>query len=114
MKLAKKVEIYNALLAGLSKGVRLAADLRDASKDDEADQVERKNNTLASESARLRRNIRSAWNGQAATVLGEIRSSNQKLQRQIRSIRDQIDSAERFMKALGTLDELIAIAAKVL
>ena len=73
----------------------------------------KKNETLANEAARLRQNIDKAWKGAAATVIADIRASSGKLQSQISDIEKQIGTAQKVVKALGYVDDLIAIARAV-
>lgn len=114
MTIPQKVAIYNKLLAGLSKGVKLAALLARQGKTQDRKQVERRNDQLAEQAAKLRRAIHEEWRGQAEKTVEEIRELNGKLQSRIRSIEDTIATADKVVKALGHLDDLIGIAKKVL
>ena len=114
MNLRDKVDLYNLLLSALSKGVKLAAILSEQGKQDDRARVEKKNNTLAGRAADLRRGIQREWNGRAAAIADEIRSHNRRLQDQIREIERELQNAERIVKALGYLDDVIAIAGRLL
>jgi hypothetical protein len=113
MTLKDKVEIYNKLLAGLSKGVKLAAILK--KKGDTADYngVVKKNEDLAKRAAKLRSNIHKDWKVNSTKVLADIRSSSSKLQGQIRQIEKTIAKGEKVVKALGYIDDLIQVAKTV-
>jgi len=113
MTLQKKVEIYNRVLAGLSKGVMLAALLAKKGETADHERAVRKNEELARLAARLRRNIHRDWSLGAAKVLGEIRDSSARLQRQVRDIEKSVASAQRVVRALGYVDDLVEIARTV-
>ena len=114
MTLQQKVQIYNALLAGLSKGVRLAAELDREGKTAERKEVEARNDDLATKAAKLRVNIHKNWRSQAQRVIDQIRKTNSRIQERIRDIQETIEKAEKFVKALGYIDDLIDIARKVI
>lgn len=113
MTLQKKVEIYKKLLAALSKGVKLAAVLKkDGSTADYREAV-KKNEELAKQASRIRKNIHKTCSLQAGVVLAKIRKSGGQLQEQIRQIEKTIATAERVGKALGYVDDLIDVAKTV-
>lgn len=113
MTLDEKVKIYQRVVAALSKGVKLAALLdRDGTPAEQA-AVRRKNEALAREAARIRRAIHQDWRGGAAAILDGIGTASSRLQEQIRAIETTRKTAERAVRALGYVDDLIAIAARV-
>jgi hypothetical protein len=114
MNLKDKVDLYNLMLAGLSKGVKLAAVLAQHGDDESRQLIEAKNEQLAKQAASLRKGIQLKWNGRATELREQIRSHNTRLQDQIRDIEKQIKTAERVVKALGYIDDLIALARKLL
>jgi len=113
MTLDDKVKIYQQLVAALSKGVRLAALLDRDGTPAEQSKVKTKNEALAREAARIRRAIHENWKGGAATILEGISTASRRLQDQIRAIESTRQTAGRVVKALGYVDDLIAIAARV-
>ncbi len=114
MTIQQKVQIYNALLAGLSKGVKLAAELDRKRKTAERKKVEARNDELAAQAAKLRVKIHKNWTSQAQKVIDQIRQTNSRLQERLRDIQETIKKAEKFVKALGYIDDLIDIAKKVI
>ena len=77
-------------------------------------EVEARNDELATQAAKLRVNIHKNWTSQAQKVIGQIRQTNSRLQERIRDIQETIKKAEKFVKALGYIDDLIDIAKKVI
>ncbi len=115
MNLPEKVMVYQTVLASLSKGVYLAAVLREQDADEgDITKVEQRNQKLAKAAAKLREGLVKDWIGQAETLRSQIRETNSKLQGQIRQIERQTDIAERIVKALGFLDDIINITKGVL
>ena len=115
MNLVEKVMVYQTVLAGLSKGVYLAAVLREQDANEaEITKVEQRNKKLAQAAAKLREALVKDWVGEAAMLRDQIRETNSKLQDQIRQIKRQMDNAERVVKALGYLDDIINVAESVL
>lgn len=113
MTLRQKVTIYNKLLAGLSKGVKLAALLAREGRTAEKKEVERKNEELARQAAALRRRIHEDWQVEARRTLERVRAVNGKLQARVRAVEKAVTTAETVVSALGYLDDLIGIARKV-
>ena len=114
MTLQDKVKIYNKLLASLSKGVKLAALLEEKGETGRLNDVEQRNDRLAEEAAKLRRGIARTWQGETEKILDDIGDNNERLQDRIRDIERNLAIAERVVKALGYLDDLIEIARGVL
>jgi hypothetical protein len=54
------------------------------------------------------------WRGEATTVLERLRAENDSLQGRVRRLDSIVDTAEHVVRFLGKLDDVIAIAAKLL
>jgi hypothetical protein len=113
MTLQSKVDIYNKLLAGLSKGVKLAAVLQQKGDATEYKAAVKKNEELAQLAAKLRSSINKDWSIGATKVLADIQASSGKLQGQIREIEQTIAKGQKVVKALGYVDDLIEVAKAV-
>lgn len=113
MRLGQKIAIYQKLVAGLSKGVHLAAVLGELGEAEDQERVEGKNEELAETAAQLRQQIQKQWNAQAKSTIDGIRDSSAKLQEQIRKIETTKETGQKVVKAIGYLDDLIELAAKV-
>lgn len=113
MTLNQKVDIYKKMVSALGKGVKLAAVLDDLGKTEERKQVEKKNEELATQAAELRKNIQMQWNVQAKKMLEAIQASSSKLQTQIRNIENTKEIGEKFVKAIGFIDDVIDVAKTV-
>ena len=113
MTVQDKIKIYNKLLAGLSKGVMIAAMLQEDGDPDELAKLEKRNAELADQAAKLRREIAKDWAGETEDLLASIGAANDRLQDRIRRIERDIAKAEDLVKALGHVDDLINIAKGV-
>jgi hypothetical protein len=113
MTLDEKIDIYHRLLAGLAKGVKLAALFDEAGLAQQSKRIQIENQKLAKVAADLRHNISGAWKGQAATVVAGLKEASDQLQKQIKSLENTIANAEKAVKVLGYVDDLIEIAKKV-
>lgn len=109
----ERVELYNRLLAGLSKGVKLAALLGERGEEAAVARVERKNGQLAGQIAKVRRSIARSWGIEAGRTLADLERVSGGLQRQLRRIQREVEIAGRVARALGYLDELIEIARRI-
>ena len=69
---------------------------------------------LAAKIARLRVNMMIAWQGDANQLLDELRSSNEKAQRQLRELEASQDKAEKLATILGLIDRGLASVAVLL
>ncbi len=113
MTLNQKLDIYKKLVAGLGKGVKLAAVLDRLGKTAERKTVEKRNEVLATLASTLRKKIQKSWNVQAVGPLKALQAPSVKLQAQIRRIEKTKETGERVVTALGYIDELIDIAKTV-
>jgi hypothetical protein len=113
MTLKKKIEIYNMLLAGLSKGVKFAAILKKKGSAADYKNAIQRNDDLAKRAAKLRRDINKDWKIGADTVIKNIKKSNDRLQGQIRKIEKSVAKGQTVVKALSYVDGLIDTAKTV-
>ncbi len=114
MNRREKLDLYRKVLIGLGKGLQMAAFLAEEERLEERDAVDEKNEALAGEAARLRREIHSAWSADYAELKAEIARVNDGLQDDLRDIERKIRIADKVILALGKLDRLIAAAQQAL
>jgi hypothetical protein len=112
VSLQSNVDIYNRILAGLSKGVKLVAIL-DGRGDPAAKDVRKRNEELAAAAADVRRAISKTWSIDAKATLTKLRGLNDQLQGQVEQIQNAIEVATKVVKALGYVDEIVKIAGKI-
>jgi len=108
-----KEALIDSLLEASRKAIRLKLALKFQGKDAEAETVSDKKDALSDEIDRLIAGQMRAWNTSAAGHLATIGSANKKLQRAIREVKSAINTAQAVVKAIGYLDEAIAVAAEV-
>ena len=75
------------------------------------DAVEKK---LAKEIQRLRINMMQSWQGSAATLMADLRSLNERAQRQLRELKQAQDRAAKIANILALIDRGMAAVAKII
>ena len=75
-----------------------------------AEEADRRADTMATEIRRVLAKRMAAWGVQAVKVQREMKANNKQLQRQITAVKKRRSTAESAVKAIGYLDEIIAIA----
>ena len=105
-----KEEILDRLIITRRKAQDLQARLTLKNKPDKAKEVERKCAALTKEIDNLLSQLIQSWLGKAETVTQDIKSKNTTLQTSIRDLKNDLDNAEKFIKVIGLVDDIIAIA----
>ena len=108
-----KLEFVQRLLSTKQKASTLEMTLRFKGKKDEADQVKNSNAKLQSQIDILLGKIIDDWLAQGTQITDEIKGLNTKLQRSIASIQNNVNTAQNIVKAVGLIDDAVALAAKV-
>jgi len=102
----EKIALVNYLIFLRGKLQSLAFKLvmlgEDPSRVDEAEEQ------LADRITRLRIHMMQQWQGDASRLLDELKSSNEKAQRQLRELEEAQDKAEKLATILGLIDRGLA------
>jgi hypothetical protein len=96
-----------------NRAVNLEAALLIQREFDKADDADARADQLAAENRRVLAKRMAAWGVQAARAHTSIKASNTQLQRQITNVKNRQQTAASAVKALGYLDDIIAIAAAI-
>lgn len=109
----EKIELVNFLIFMRGKLQSLAIKLllmgEDPTKVDEAEE------DLAEKITLLRVNLMQQWQGDANTLLAELKKSNEKAQRHLRELKDSQNRADKLANILGLIDRgLSAVAGLVI
>ena len=81
---------------------------------DEAARVQIRKDRLDLETENLISNLLNDWIGVATTLGGTIDTSNQRLTQAVADIQGDINTAQNIVQALGYIDQVVGIAAKLL
>ena len=109
-----KEAIVDALIQAKRKAQRLALTLRFQGRAEDAKKVEKKIRTLAARIDDLITQSMESWVGNAQGLLDRMRKTNTALQASLRDIKKKKDVANKVVKALGRLDDVIDVAKGVL
>ncbi len=112
--IAQKRTLLRSILKTKSTAIDLEFELIIAGRDDEAAGVGTRIAKLSRQTKQLRGALWDDWSGRATALEVEFKKANADLQRAIRDIRKSIKMAERVVKSLGVLDQVIATAATLL
>jgi len=96
------------------KGNRLVISLKFADQNADAEKARKKVRTLGRKIDDLLAKAMDEWSINAKTLIAEMRKSNQSLQGDIRDIRKKKNLAQKTIKALGLLDDVISVATDLL
>lgn len=107
-----RAQTYRRLTSALNKGVILELELRSRGEDDQADQVAEATERLGAAAGEIRAAITEEWTGRAAALNAASRRLVGDLQKELAAIRRTMDVAERVVKAIGYIDDLVELAAK--
>ena len=114
MSLQAKAKMYEQVVNTLARCVKLEAALREKNDDASASQAAAKAAILGSVAKDLREAIQDDWKQATAAKVAKLKSINSDLQREIASIRRVIQHADRVVKAIGYVDDVIKVAAGLL
>ena len=108
-----KREIIRLLLVMKQRAHDLEISLRFKGQNGEADQIAQNTKKLSDKIDILLGQVMVDWLSEAATILQEINQANNSLQSSIQEIQDGVRTAQNVVKAIGYIDDAVAIAAKV-
>lgn len=109
-----KRTLLRALLQTKGAAIDLEFELILAEHDADAGAVGTRIETLTTQTRVLRGALWDDWSGRAAELEADFKKAGADLRRAIRDIQHQIKVAERVVKSLGVLDQVIAAAATLL
>ena len=107
-----KQDIVQGLLVTKQKAHALEITLRFKREGDEADQVAARAAELSNEIDKLLAQMIDEWLVQSRGDVANLKQTNSKLQRSIRSIQKGVETAQSVVKAIGFIDDAIVIASK--
>lgn len=96
------------------KGTDLVMELLLAGDREQAEAARKKNRALEKQIDGLLANLLERWSGDVKGAVEDGRARNRKLQAAIRDIQNDVDLANKVIKALGHLDEAVATAKNIL
>ena len=105
-----KEEILDRLVITRRKAQDLQARFTLKNKPDEAKKLKRKCSALTKEIDNLLSQLIQGWLGTADTVTQDIKTKNAVLQTSIRDLKNDLENAEKFVKVIGLIDDVIGIA----
>lgn len=111
---AKKEALVDSLMVTLAKTNRLEIVLRFQGEGKEATKVQARGKELSKQIDKLLAKIMLDWLGQAAALETSIKATNTKLQGAIRDIKKKIQVAQRVIKAIGHIDDVIDFGKRLL
>jgi hypothetical protein len=109
-----KRALLRALLNTKSAAIDLEFELIMAELDDAARDTGRRIDRLTRQTKQLRGALWEEWTGRAAALEVHLKKAASDVRRAVRDIRKQIKMAERVAKALGVLDDAIAVVASLI
>ena len=109
-----KRQVMQRFLKAKEKVHALEFELLLQGRDDDAAMVREAGNRVSDEIDRLLKQIMEEWLGEAKDVELELRAKNRSLQASISEIRKKVRTAQNVVKALGYVDDIVAIGAKLL
>ena len=80
-------------------------------KTNKAKKMDKREQTVGKQVKRLKMKIMQDWIKESASDAEELRKKNEKLQRKIRDLKNDVESVNRFTEALKAADEIIGFAA---
>lgn len=108
----KKEKVLESLMSTHRQGQLAEVSLRLQGKPDEADKIKPGNTRLSGEIDTLIGQMMDEWLGDADRTVKELTAANAKLEVAVAEIKKQINIAQNVVKALGLLDDAVAIAKK--
>ncbi len=109
-----KASIVDNLIITKRKGHALEIDLMFKGKDEDAKKVKKKTEELSKKIDLLLAALMKEWIGSAEPLIQKIKKTNAGLQKAIRDIKKDVETAKNVVKALGYLDEAVKIATDLL
>jgi len=106
--------VIDALLATKRQAQRMAISLRMQGLEPEARNIEEKAAALSAQVDALLTAEMTAWEAKATGLLQRLKSINAGLDADIRAVRKRVGTAERVVKAIGRLDDVVGIVMGLL
>lgn len=107
-------QLIAQLQATYSKGTDLVVELILAGETEQAEAARKKNRALEKQIDGLLAHLLDRWGLDVKAAVEDGRARNRKLQAAIRDIQNDIDLANKVIKALGHLDDAVATAKDIL
>ena len=107
---SSKEEIIQRLLVTKQKAHALEVRLLLSDKEDDAKKVAKKSKALTRQIDKLLGQVMDEWQGQATKIIMDIKTGNAALQNSITNIKKNVKTAQNIVKAIGLIDDAIAIA----
>ena len=108
----KKEKVLESLMSTHRQGQLAEVSLRLQGKPDEADKIKPGNTRLSGEIDTLIGQMMDEWLGNAGPTMKDLTAVNGKLAAAVADIKKQINVTQNVVKALGLLDEAVAVAKK--
>jgi hypothetical protein len=110
---ADKQQIIRRLLVAKQEAHSLEISLRFKGRNDQADQLAAKATKLSDTIDTLLGQVMVDWVVETQKIVSDIGQANVSLQSSIKEIQNGIKVAQNVVKALGYVDDVVAIAAKI-
>lgn len=110
----EKEQLLDGLMASRRQGQLGEISLRQQGKTQEADKVRDATGRLSTQIDDLIRQMMDAWLGQAGQCIHAVTTCTADLEKTIADIKKQVEIAQNVVKALGFIDDAVAIAKKAL
>jgi hypothetical protein len=108
-----KQEVIQGFLVSKQEAHVAEISLRFKGKGDEADKFARDATKLSDKIDMLLAQVMDDWLGDSETVIQGIKKANTSLQQSVQNIKQGVKTAENVAKAIGFIDDLIAIATQI-
>jgi hypothetical protein len=109
-----KEKLVESLTEARRSGQKLEVTLRLQGKPDDADKVQKKNKALSDQIDVLIGKLMDDWVATADPLVSRVRKGSAQVQAAINDIKQKVDVAQNVVKALGALDDAIAVAKTAL
>ena len=108
-----KEEIIQRLLVTKQKAISMKVRLLLRDKKDDAKKVRKKSRALSRQIDKLLGQVMDEWQDQGTKIIKEIKTVNSALQKSITNIKKNVKTAQNIVKAIGLIDDAIAIAKRL-
>ena len=108
-----KQEMIQRFLVTKQKAHNLEIDLRFKGKSEDADKVAKKTAELSGKIDALLVSVIDNWLGRKDVIIQGIKEANTSLQKSIRQIQNDVETAKNIERAIGYIDDVVVIAAKI-
>ncbi len=108
-----KQEMIQRLLVTKQKAHNLEIDLRFKGKNEDADEVAKKTTKLSRKIDKLLNAVINDWLVQKDEIIQGISKANTSLQKSIRQIQNDVETAKNIVNAIGYIDDVVVIAGQI-